>query len=116
MTGCASCPGTVPAAHAEALSFLAQNCRAEGEWQVRALPARFQVMDLMPAEGVDARAALAAMPPLIKGYLRLGAKIGEGCVVDHDFGTTDVFIVLPVDTISSRYVNYYGAGAERFAA
>lgn len=116
MTGCASFPGTVPAAHAEALSFLAQNCRAEGEWQVRALPARFQVMDLMPAEGVDARAALAAMPPLIKGYLRLGAKIGEGCVVDHDFGTTDVFIVLPVDTISSRYVNYYGAGAERFAA
>ena len=53
---------------------------------------------------------------MIKGYLRLGAKIGEGCVVDHDFGTTDVFIVLPVDTISSRYVNYYGAGAERFAA
>jgi putative hemolysin len=73
-------------------------------------------MDLMPTEVVNARSALAAMPPLIKGYLRLGAKIGDGCVVDHDFGTTDVFIVLPVETISSRYINYYGADATRFAA
>ncbi|MEO3997706.1 GNAT family N-acetyltransferase [Mesorhizobium sp. CAU 1732] len=116
MTGCASFFGTVPAAHAEALSFLAQNCRADGEWHVGAVPSRYHAMDLMPTEVVNARSALAAMPPLIKGYLRLGAKIGDGCVVDHDFGTTDVFIVLPVETISSRYINYYGADATRFAA
>ena len=56
------------------------------------------------------------MPPLIKGYLRVGAKIGDGCVIDHDFGTTDVFIILPVAEIGARYVNYYGPEAERFAA
>ncbi len=116
MIGCASFHGTVPAAHAEALSFLAQNCRAEGDWQVAAVAPRFHVMDLMPGEAINARAAFAAMPPLIKGYLRLGAKIGDGCVVDHGFGTTDVFIVLPVGTISARYVNHYGADAARFAA
>ena len=116
MTGCASFHGTVPAAHAEALSFLAHNCRAEGDWRVSAVRSRWHAMDLMPAEAVDARAALAAMPPLIKGYLRLGAKIGDGCVIDHDFGTTDVFVVLPVDTISARYINYYGPEATRFAA
>ncbi|KAB2865706.1 MAG: GNAT family N-acetyltransferase [Bauldia sp.] len=116
MTGCASFHGTVPAAHAEALSFLAQNCRAEGDWQVSAVASRFHTMDLMPAEAVNARAALATMPPLIKGYLRLGARIGDGCVVDHAFGTTDVFVVLPVGTISARYVNHYGADATRFAA
>ncbi|MEO3386810.1 GNAT family N-acetyltransferase [Mesorhizobium sp. CAU 1741] len=116
MTGCASFPGTVPAAHAEALSFLAHNCRADGDWHVAAVARRFQPMDLMPVEAINARAALAAMPPLIKGYLRLGAKVGDGCVVDLDFGTTDVLIVLPVETISSRYINYYGADAERFAA
>jgi putative hemolysin len=116
MTGCASFHGTVPAAHAEALSFLAQNCLAEGDWRVSAVASRFRPMDLMPAEAINARAALAAMPPLIKGYLRLGARIGEGCVVDHAFGTTDVFIVLPVATIASRYVNHYGADAGRFAA
>lgn len=116
MTGCASFHGTVPAAHAEALSFLAQNCLADGEWRVSAVAGRFHTMDLMPAEAVNARAALAAMPPLIKGYLRLGARIGDGCVVDRAFGTTDVFVVLPVATISARYVNHYGPDAARFAA
>lgn len=116
MTGCASFQGTVPAAHAEALSYLAHHCRAEPDWRTSAIARRFHAMDLMPAEAVTARAALAAMPPLIKGYLRVGAKVGDGCVVDHDFGTTDVLIILPVEAISARYINYYGAEAERFAA
>lgn len=116
MTGCASFHGTVPAAHAEALSFLAHNCRTEGDWRISAIGSRWHPMDLMPAEVVNARAALAAMPPLIKGYLRLGARIGDGCVVDREFGTTDVFVVLPVDAISARYINYYGPEATRFAA
>lgn len=116
MTGCASFHGTVPAAHAQALSFLSQNCRATGDWSVSALKSRYHEMDLTPSEAIDARSALNEMPPLIKGYLRLGAKVGDGCVVDHEFGTTDVFIVLPVKSISSRYINYYGAEAGRFAA
>lgn len=116
MTGCASFHGTVPAAHAEALSFLHHHCRASGDWAIRAVPDRFQAMDLMPAEAVGLRAAMQAMPPLIKGYLRLGAKIGEGCVVDHAFGTVDVCIVLPVAHLDPRYVSYYSPDATRFAA
>jgi putative hemolysin len=54
------------------------------------------------------------MPPLIKGYLRLGAMIGDGAVVDRDFGTTDVFIILPVSRISERYISHYAAEAKRF--
>lgn len=116
MAGCASFEGTVPARHAEALSFLHHNCRATGDWAVRAVEGRFASMDLMPVEGIRMREALATMPPLVKGYLRLGAMIGEGCVIDHEFGTTDVFVVLPVARISARYINYYGADAQRFAA
>ena len=116
MTGCASFPGTDPAAHAEALSYLAHHCRAGADWDIRAVPERYQAMDLMPAEAINPKAAIAGMPPLVKGYLRLGARIGDGCVIDRDFGTVDVFIVLPVREISSRYVNYYGAEAQRFAA
>lgn len=116
MTGCASFPGVVPAAHAQALSFLAQNAPAEREWAVSAVASRRQPMDLMPGEAVDLRTALAAMPPLVKGYLRLGARFGDGCVIDRDFHTTDVFVVLPVEWISERYINYYGAEAQRFAA
>ena len=116
MTGCASFQGTVPAAHAEALSFLAHNCRASLEWDVRAVPGRYCPMDLVPAEAIGMKSALAAMPPLIKGYLRVGAKIGDGCVIDHQFGTVDVFIVMPVREIAARYVSYYSGEAERFAA
>jgi putative hemolysin len=116
MTGCASFHGTVPAAHAEALSLLAHNFRPDAEWDVRAVASRYRSMDLMPSEAVDVRRALAAMPPLIKGYLRIGARFGDGCVVDADFGTTDVFVVLSTDWIADRYINYYGADAQRFAA
>lgn len=116
MTGCASFPGTVPAAHARALSFLAHNVTAKDEWAVRARPSRFSPMDLMPAEAVSPRAAMGEMPPLVKGYLRLGGTVGEGCVIDPDFGTTDILIVLPVSALSPRYVAYYGAEGERFAA
>ena len=116
MTGCASFHGTVPAAHAEALSYLAHHCRPTPLWDVRAVPGRYYPMDLMPREAISAKSALGSLPPLIKGYLRLGAKIGDGCVVDDDFATTDVFIILPVAEINARYINYYGTEAERFAA
>jgi putative hemolysin len=116
MTGCASFHGTEPAAHAEALTYLAHHCRTNSAWDIRAVPARYSSMDLMPIEAVSAKAAIAAMPPLVKGYLRIGARIGDGCVIDHDFGTVDVFIVMPVGEIASRYINYYGGEAQRFAA
>jgi putative hemolysin len=116
MFGCASFFGTRPEEHALALSFLHHNARVKGEWQVSALPELYREMDLMPLEAANARKALNAMPPLIKGYLRLGAMIGEGAVVDQAFNTTDVLVVLPISAISGRYINYYGANAGRFAS
>lgn len=116
MFGCASFPGTRPEEHALALSFLHHNVAAKGEWAVSALPELHREMDLMPVEGVNARKALSAMPPLVKGYLRLGAMIGNGAVVDQAFNTTDVLVVLPIASISDRYINYYGADAGRFAS
>ncbi|MGN6551109.1 MAG: GNAT family N-acetyltransferase [Pararhizobium sp.] len=115
MFGCASFAGVRPEAHALALSFLHHNAKATGEWAVSALPGLHRTMDLMPAEAVDPRRALAALPPLVKGYLRLGARVGDGAFVDHAFRTTDVMIVLPIASINHRYLNYYGADAGRFA-
>ena len=116
MFGCASLPGIQPEQHALALSFLHHNALAKDEWTVTALPALYRNMDLMPVEAVNPRRALGALPPLVKGYLRLGAMIGSGAVVDHAFNTTDVLIVLPISNISDRYLNYYGADAGRFAS
>jgi putative hemolysin len=116
MIGCASFPGAVAQMHALPLSFLFQHARATGEWAVDPAAEDAVSMDMMPEEAIDMKAALCAMPPLIKGYLRLGAKFADTAVVDRAFGSTDVMVILPVTTISERYVRYYGADAGRFAA
>ena len=116
MFGCASFHGHRPHAHAVALSFLASMWAARDDWRVDAIEGRGVSMDMMPIEAIQARAALSAMPPLIKGYLRLGAMTSTEAVVDPDFGTTDILIILPVGQISERYVNHYGSDAGRFSA
>lgn len=116
MFGCASFDGTDPDALALPLSFLHHHARAQGDWTVAARPERATVMDRLPAEMVDAKLALKEMPPLIKGYLRLGARFGSGAVIDRQFGTTDVLVILPVAAIDRRYVDYYGDEGQRYAA
>ena len=116
MIGCASLEGTDPDRLALPLSFLHHYARAPEDWRVSALPERAVAMNRLAKEAVDPRAALHALPPLIKGYLRLGAYIGEHAVVDHQFGTTDVLIVMPVSALNPRYVSYYGADASRHAS
>jgi putative hemolysin len=112
MLGCASFEGINPAEHAEALSFLYQTALAPEEWRVTAHHHLRVDMNMMPRERVNARRALKALPPLIKGYLRLGAYIGDGAVIDHQFGTTDVLIILPVEAIRTRYVVHFSARDE----
>lgn len=115
MIGCASFPGTDPTAHALALSYLHHTALAPEEWRVRAHEHLRIDMNMMPAEAVNARAALKALPPLIKGYLRLGAYVGDGAVIDHQFGTTDVLIIVPIEAMNARYFVHFGAPDE-FAA
>jgi putative hemolysin len=116
MFGCASFPGVIPQEHALALSFLHHNSLVKDEWKVSAKPDLYRKMDLMPAEDINPRQALSAMPPLVKGYLRLGAMIGDGAVVDQAFNTTDVLIVLPIADIAGRYINHFGADGSRFSS
>ncbi|RAI42153.1 GNAT family N-acetyltransferase [Rhodoplanes roseus] len=116
MLGCASLEGTDPEALALPLSFLHHYAPAPEAWRARALPSRYVRLDRMAKESVDPKAALHALPPLIKGYLRLGAVVGEGAVIDRQFGTTDVLVTLPVSLINTRYIGHFGPGAERHAA
>jgi L-ornithine Nalpha-acyltransferase len=107
MMGCASLEGVDPKVHAATLNFLARNCAAPAEWNVRALPERY--IEMKSDDGPnDPKVALKALPPLIKGYLRLGCFIGEGAVVDTQFNTIDVLIILPVSHINPRYFAHFG--------
>jgi putative hemolysin len=64
----------------------------------------------MAKEAIEPRAALAQMPPLIKGYLRLGGFIGDGAVVDYAFNTTDVSIVVKMQGMADKYTSRYAPG------
>lgn len=112
MIGCASFPDVDPKEHALPLSFMYHHVLAPEKWRCRAHDHLHVPMDILPKDEVDARAALKAMPPLIKGYLRLGAFVGDGAVIDSQFGTTDVLIVLPVENIDPRYFGHFGSPDE----
>jgi putative hemolysin len=107
LIGCASLDGTEPKQLALSLSFLHHYARAPEEWRARALPERYVEMNRMSKESIDPKAALRVLPPLVKGYLRLGAFIGDGAVVDYEFGTTDVLVVLPFAVIQKRYFEHF---------
>lgn len=114
MFGCASLRGTDLEALAPQLSYLHANHLAPAALRPRAVPDRYVAMDRLPMEGLNMRAALGALPPLVKGYLRLGGFVGDGAVLDPQFNTTDVCIVVKTDLITDKYFRHYertaGAG------
>jgi L-ornithine Nalpha-acyltransferase len=111
MFGCASLEGTNPDRLKQELSFLHHYAKPAEGWNARAVPSRYAEMNRMSKEAIDPKRALVSLPPLVKGYLRLGCKIGEGAVIDHQFGTTDVLIILRVVDIDQRYITYYAPDA-----
>ncbi|MBN8898417.1 MAG: GNAT family N-acetyltransferase [Rhodospirillales bacterium] len=107
MFGCASLPGTDPDNLALELSYLYYNHLAPPALCPRALPDQYVEMRRLPAEAVDTRRALAQLPPLVKGYLRLGGFVGDGAVVDQQFNTTDVAVVVKTDLVTDKYYRHY---------
>lgn len=108
LIGCASLPGVNPLALALPLSFLHHQASAEAEWQVLPHQGRAVPMAILEKTAVDARKGVAALPPLLKAYLRVGAKFGNGAVIDKQFGTVDVFTIMPLAEIEDRYIAYFG--------
>ena len=105
--GVASFHGTDVEALRMPLSLLYHQHLAPPELRVRALPEHFQRMDLVPAAALDRRAAVLAMPALIKAYLRLGGFVGDGAFVDHAFNTTDVCLLMDTAAMSEKHKSFY---------
>jgi putative hemolysin len=110
MFGCASLPGTDPSQHALALSYLYHHHLAPPEIRARALESRYVKMDVLAPGSYDQRKAMARVPPLIKGYLRLGGFVGDGAVIDSEFNTTDVFIIVKTELVTEKYIRHYERG------
>ncbi len=123
MFGCGSLHGSDPEKHKIALSYLYHHHLAPPALRAKALPELYVKMDVLPREAFDPEAAFdslkfnavrvtpqegkASLPPLIKGYLRVGCYVGDGAVLDEQFNTTDVCIIFKTDMITDRYMQHY---------
>ncbi|MCD8566606.1 MAG: GNAT family N-acetyltransferase [Alphaproteobacteria bacterium] len=107
MFGCASLHSTNIEELAGPLSYMYHYHLAPNGLRPRAVEGRFIDMNMIPKEDINPRAMFSELPPLIKGYLRIGALIGDGAVIDPIFNTTDVCIVAQSHMVTKRYRNHY---------
>jgi putative hemolysin len=105
MFGCASFEGTDIKKLSQQLSLLQDVASAAPEWQTAAHHSDFDTSDKITYN--DAKKVLHQLPTLIKGYMRCGARFGTGAVIDREFNTTDVLVVLPVTDITPRYREHF---------
>lgn len=105
--GCASFPGTDVKALARPLSYLYHYHLAPPELCPVALPDRYLPMNVIAKEDLNPKEILSELPPLIKGYLRIGSLIGDGAVIDEQFNTTDVCIMLHTRLVTNHYKKHY---------
>lgn len=111
--GCSSFPGTDAAPYREAFSLLGARHPAPERWQPKVKAPRVVRFGGEVGSGIgresdcgrgqpagDAgRAAMRALPPLLKSYLAMGGWIGDHAVVDDDLGTLHVFTAVEVARI-----------------
>jgi L-ornithine Nalpha-acyltransferase len=107
MFGCASLPGIEPDKLAEPLSYLHYHHLAPSRLRPRALEHRYVDMRRLKPDAFDPARTLSALPPLLKGYLRLGGFVGDGAVIDEQFNTTDVCVVVKTELVAEKYSRHY---------
>lgn len=107
MFGCGSIHGTDIQQAQHVLSFLHHNHRAPSHLRPHALNARCVTMDIIAKDDINAERVQSELPPLLKGYLRLGGYIGDGAVIDHQFNTIDVCVVVETENVTGKYVRHF---------
>jgi len=107
MFGCASLHSTDIKSISRPLSYLHHYHLAPEEIRPRALKGCYINMDIIPKDEFEAKRGFNDLPPLIKGYLRVGAVIGDGAFIDHQFNTTDVCIIVDTDSLAERYRKHF---------
>jgi len=102
LMGCASIHGTDLPELATIREMLSQ--RFLSDPSLRVYPRRgFDIPPLPRRAPVDETSTFRSLPPLFRGYLRLGAKVCGPPAYDRQFGTTDFFVLAKTCDIESRY-------------
>jgi L-ornithine Nalpha-acyltransferase len=111
MFGCGSLYGADVSKHAATLSYLYHSHLAPEELRIRAIAERYVSMNILPLDQIDVKRTFVGLPPLIKGYLRLGGFVGDGAVLDPEYNTTDVAIIVKTQNVTGKYVERYASAS-----
>ena len=107
MFGCGSLHGTDLKEARRALAYLHHFHSAPEYMRPRALQKHYVPMDTMELDEIDPKRAQSELPPLLKGYLRVGSYVGDGAVIDHNFNTIDVCVVAEAQNFTKSYVRHF---------
>ena len=113
LLGCVSLPTADPVIALAVREFL----RSKGDVFTRELTVKPQANFALPPVDMaeveryisgDRRQELRQwIPPLLKGYLRLGAKFGSEPVLDREFGAIDFLVLFNFDEIDQKYARHF---------
>jgi len=106
MFGCGTFLGTDLDGHKDALALLAKKYVAKGKWGCKPKGKDARPFPPVPTN-LDDTAALLKMPPVIKGYLRAGCKVGDGVFIDWGWGGFDVLIIFEMKDLKDKYLEHY---------
>ena len=103
MIGDASFYGTDRDVYVKQISYLVNNYAIDPSLNIRSRDT-LPPMQLIDTSGSDDREMINSLPPLIKAYVTIGAKISHETFTDTVFGSVDVFILVDLHHYNEPYV------------
>ena len=103
LLGCASFPGTDINKFSHELSYLRKNFSLPDDLSVISLDKNNYQVYGKNITNLNNLRTFAKLPPLIKGYLRVGGKVSNSFYVDYNFNTIDLCVVVKISSIVKKY-------------
>ena len=107
LLGCASFHGTDVMKYTNELSYLRKNFSLPDELSVKSLDSKIYPAYTEIDSNNNNLRTFVKLPPLIKGYLRVGGKVSHDCYVDYKFNTIDLCVIVNTNNIDEKYKKKY---------
>ncbi len=107
LLGCASFNGTNVMKYTNELSYLRKNFSLPDEMSVKSLDTKIYPAYTKINSNINDLRTFVKLPPLIKGYLRIGGKVSNDYFVDYKFNTIDVCVIVNTNNIDKKYKRKY---------
>ena len=103
--GCASFPTIDSNQIIEELSYLQHFHHPPKSFDTLPIKSKALKFKVLKKSDLNPKTIFQRLPPLIKAYIRTGAWFGTGCVVDNEFNTIDVCVILKTQNIKNKYLD-----------